>query len=273
MSLRLEDVAFAYRDSPILDGLSLAIGAGITVVLGPNGAGKTTLLKLLIGALTPMRGRMTLDGVALRDVGSRDRAGRLAYAAQRPTVSAPITVRQVVALGLYARRMDPRAIDGALEVMGLVGLEDRPFAELSAGQQQLTSIARALAQLGGPEGGPEGDLEGKFLMLDEPLAALDPSASAQLLGLARVLAGRGLGVVAVLHDVPTAAAIADDALCLGGGLGEGGGWRFGRAAEVLTPGSIEALYGVPFAPRRTPIGEALLPTLVRGPREGGKSLD
>lgn len=269
VQIACSDLVFEYvRGRTVLGGVHCEIGSGrVTALVGPNGAGKSTLLRMMAGLIAPTSGRVTLEpgakvGVgsdtpsrqSLRDVADidpTDRARHIAYVAQRSSVAFAFPARQVVAMGRHAVGRDDDAVDRAIGALDLSMVADRPFNTLSAGQQQRVSIARAVAQLSG------GDRGRRFLLADEPLAALDPRHVIQSLELFRSLAGEGVGVVLVLHDLTSARRIADEAILLncGGTLG-----ATGSASEVLTPTVLGPAYGVRFESLSLPGGvRALVP--------------
>lgn len=263
---------FGYRRGrPVLADVSAAFPAGaVTVVMGANGSGKTTLARLLAGVAAPTRGEVTLDGVPMGRMGPAERARRVALVPQRPGVAFAFTARRVVAAGAHARGLavSDERVERAMAAVGVEGLAERVFAELSVGQQQMVAIARALVQVAA-EG--EGGLNG-WLIADEPLAPLDPAHAARVMAVLRTLAGRGLGVVVVVHEAMSARAMADRAVLLGpvameGGEGAAGSGVIasGVAGEVLTPGLFERAFGVGFVGVAGVRGEAPVPGhLVRG---------
>jgi iron complex transport system ATP-binding protein len=221
-------------------------------VIGPNGAGKSTLLRALAGTLVPSAGRVTLDGVDLGRLSGAARAARVAYIAQRPSVAVPMDVRRVVELGRHGRAGGLGAIDRAVTALDLDGVVDRPIAELSAGQQQRVSLARALAQLdrGGERGGGDApdhsgalDLSGTTLLADEPISAMDPAHALRTLELLRGLAARGAGVVVVLHELSLALRFCDHAALL---AGDGTLAFAGPIGAAFDPERLRALYGIGF---------------------------
>ncbi|HYJ61809.1 MAG TPA: metal ABC transporter ATP-binding protein [Actinomycetota bacterium] len=202
--LAAHGVGFAYGDEAVLTDVDLAVRPREFVALvGPNGAGKSTLLQLLLGVLTPRAGRVELFGSAPSRATSR---GRLGYVPQRPALASelPATVREIVttgrlALGRWWRRptaADRRAVDHAIESVGLAERADSPLNELSGGQQQRTFIARAFAS------------EPDLLILDEPIAGVDAGAQRRFRdAIVHLIREHGSGVLLVSHEL---SAVAED---------------------------------------------------------------
>ncbi|MCC6677623.1 MAG: ABC transporter ATP-binding protein [Phycisphaerales bacterium] len=255
MPLEARNVAFGYTPArPVLRDVSAVFRPGrITAILGPNGSGKTTLLRLLLNLRTPTSGRITLAGRAVADLTRHERAAHLAYIPQSSSVAFPFSVRQVVLTGRYAAPQSPdhrRAADEALDLLDLRDLADEPFGLLSAGQQQRVTVARALAQLDS-RAGP--GLGSRALLADEPVSAMDPRHALHTFSILRERARAGIIIAAVLHDLPTALACADDAVLLSDA---GTVLTAGPAQEVLNPDNLERLFGVRFEALRGPSGRA-----------------
>jgi ABC-type Mn2+/Zn2+ transport system ATPase subunit len=203
---------------------------GCLGLIGPNGAGKTTLLKVLAGLVRKDHGSVWWRGKELKG-GSVE----LAYLPQRSQVdwNFPATVRRVVEMGRYPHlgwwrpygRRDREAVDEALALMGLEGLEGRQIGALSGGQQQRTFLARALAQ------------EAHVLLLDEPFTGLDASATEGLAGLLGELAGRGHLVVASHHDLENVREVYDRVMLLAGRV-----VAYGATEEVFTRENLALTY-------------------------------
>lgn len=239
MTLCARDVTFAYgRGAPVLSGVSVEVGAGVLAVIGANGSGKSTLLRVLGGVARAGRGRVELGGTDLAALSPSRRARRIALVAQRSQVSGALTVREVVRLGRYAVGADEGVVARAIERVGVTALAGARYHELSVGQQQRVSIARALAQLG-----YGGEMGGKVLLADEPTSALDPAQVRLCHGLLRELAVAGLAVCIATHDLAFAQLVGDRVLALeaGGRVAFGGPLGDGIPAERLAE-----LFGTPF---------------------------
>jgi iron complex transport system ATP-binding protein len=197
--LRAEALHVALGDTPVLHGVSLALGTGWTAIVGPNGAGKSTLLRVLAGLLAPRSGAVWLEGRPLSSWPARERGQRIAWLAQQGEAEVDLTVRDVVALGrlphlgLFAPLgpRDERIVDEAMQATECSKWQHRRLVQLSGGERQRVLVARALA------------VQATTLLLDEPTTHLDPPHQVALVGLMRRL-GRTQAVVSVLHDLPLA---------------------------------------------------------------------
>lgn len=244
---------------PVVDGVSLAVTPGkLTVVIGPNGAGKSTLLRMLAGEMPPQMGRVTLEDRVLGRWRSRERARFLAVLPQSTSLDFAFRVEEVVGLGRLPHGDDEtrgrgrRVVGAALAAVGLEGFEDRLYPTLSGGEQQRAQLARCLAQI---DLLPDETLAApRYLLLDEPISSLDPAHQLTVLALARHLAGRGLGVLAVLHDLGLAATIADELVVMAGGRVV----AVGPPGQILTPDLIRAVYGIDALVLANPAGPGVL---------------
>jgi iron complex transport system ATP-binding protein len=241
----------------ILDGVDLEASAGaVTAIVGPNGSGKTTLLRAVAGLL-PFAGEVRSGELDLRTLLPAERARRLAYLPQSSALSAMLSVRQVVALGLLATRPgsffrprgDDDAIAHALGRVGISALSEQAYPRLSGGQKRLVLLARALVT------------GASILLLDEPTASLDVKHSLELFQLLASLARDGYTIVVVLHDLDDVQRHASRALLLEAGTVR----AFGPASEPAFVQAAEQTYGVALV-EQDRLGFRLLP-----PGAGGGS--
>ncbi len=257
-AVQIDNLSHAFDGRPVLANVSLTVGGGdFFVVIGPNGSGKTTLMKLICGLLKTSPGRIRVFGRDIRDYSHRSLARRIAYVPQNQEVSFPFTVAEAVLLGRsphqnvlgLPRAADLAAAGRAMATTGVAHLAERKLDQLSGGEQQRVSIARALCQ------------EPDILLLDEPTASLDLSHQVRLMDLMDLLRREtALTVVMVSHDVNLAAMYADRLLLLSNGrVG-----RMGSPAEVLTPRNLEGAYGCRVMVDESPFGGLPRVTLVPG---------
>ena len=201
------------QNSQVLQGIDLALPVGRwTSVGGPNGAGKSTLLKVLAGLL-PCRGEVHLLGQPLGRLTGRQRARQLAWLGQNESAGDDLCVFDVVMLGRLPHQAwlaapsvaDHTAVQEALQATQAWDLRARALGQLSGGERQRVLLARALA------------VQAQVLLMDEPLANLDPPHQADWLALVRGLVAQGKTVVSVLHELSVALQ-ADDLLVMADGL-------------------------------------------------------
>ncbi|MEX0839948.1 MAG: heme ABC transporter ATP-binding protein [Parvibaculum sp.] len=232
--IHAENVSVLVDRKRLLDGVDAEIRPGrVTALIGPNGAGKSTLISLLSGERRPDGGRVTLDGRPMASWPALALARRRAVLLQSAALDFAFTVEEVVELGRLpfagtTRQIDDeRAIAAACRLAGVDGFRARAYQTLSGGEKQRVQFARALAQLW-----QHGEAEGaaRYLLLDEPTSALDLRHQRIVLDAARRLAGKGVGILAALHDLNLAAACADDVIMLRDGCVVAAG----PVAEMMT---------------------------------------
>jgi putative ABC transport system ATP-binding protein len=205
-TLSVEDASIAYgAGEPVLRHVSVSVRPGeLLAVTGPSGAGKTTLLSAMAGLLSPVAGRVLIDGAP---VGDRDHAVSLGVVLipQDNGLAAILTAAENIAVAVIATGGTPaearRATADCLERVGLTGHGDQLIEELSGGQQQRTAIARGIA------------LAGDVLLADEVTSELDAANRQRVIDLLRGEANRGAAVIFATHD-PEAAAACDRELHL-----------------------------------------------------------
>jgi len=206
MALVTDTVEVRYGAHCAVRATSLALEpSGFIALVGPNGAGKSSLIKALAG-LAVHSGTITWQGRSVEALAPRERARTIAYLAQASTVHWPLSARDVVTLGRLAHGgygtasspADREAVEWALAQTATVELADRSVSALSVGERARVLLARALA------------VRAPVLLVDEPIAMLDPFHQLEIMGvLARYARGVAGGapalVVAVLHDLTLAA--------------------------------------------------------------------
>jgi len=195
-------VAFSIGEKRIISGISFtARPGGLVGLIGPNGAGKSTLARLLAGLRAPEEGDVRLGARPVHLVPRKERARQIAYMPQGHSVHWPLDAYQVVALGRLPHlgplasvsAQDNAAIMEAMEKADVATFADRDVTTLSGGERARVMLARALA------------VEAPVLLVDEPIASLDPYHQIRVMTLLREIAAEGRLVIAVLHDLPLAA--------------------------------------------------------------------
>ncbi len=239
--LSVRDVGVRIGGASLLRGVSLTVEEGqLMALVGPNGAGKSTLLRVLAGELTPADGAADFAGKPICRWPAQALARRRAVVTQHADRDCLLTARQIIELGRLPWGRPARdkagaaAVAEAIATTGVDRFADRPFSALSGGERQRVHLARALAQIHGPEG-----YSGCLLLLDEPTAHMDIAAQLASLGLVAALVRSGLTAVVAVHDL-AAASIADRVCVLRGGQG----LIVDHPSRALTPAMIDAAFEV-----------------------------
>lgn len=256
--LSARGVGFGYGDRDILRGVSVDLAPGeVTILLGPNGAGKSTLIRILSGVLAPREGGVLLCGRPPGAFRRREMARLLSVVGQDPPVDFPMTVAAYVGLGRFSRQgffggtspEDREQVERAMERTELTGLRDRTLAEISAGERQRAAVARAIAQ------------EARVMLLDEPTAFLDIRHRVAFYEIVTQLKeASGIAALVASHDLSLCAEYGERIVLLSGGTVA----AQGRPEEVLTPGNVQAAYGVAVACDRNPATGSIRVTPLRG---------
>ena len=234
-ALQISDLKLTLGGNELLHGISAEIQAGEFVgIFGPNGAGKTTLVRAIVGTLRPTAGTIKVfgeaPGSAAHQVGYMPQGNsglELTALSARALVEAVCNgERWGVPLSFGETRKE---VDRVLEMTGAIAQADRPFAVLSGGERQRVMLAQAL--LGQP----------KILVLDEPLASLDPKNQALLIEcVAQVKRLTNATVLFVAHDMNPLLHVMDRVLYMASG-----GAVLGHVDDVVNSESLTRLYGFP----------------------------
>ena len=225
--LRVEAVSVSFGGVQALGGVSLDAGAGaVTGLIGPNGAGKTTLFNVVTGFQRPARGSVSVDGRDITGLRPHTRARLgLGRTFQRLELFGSLSARENVLVGIEARpgRSDRdgdrhRAADEILERVGLRSVADRQADTLPTGMARLVELGRALGT------------RPKLLLLDEPSSGLDHGETETLGRLLAGLAGEGMAVLLVEHDVDLVMRVCSRVHVL----------DFGQVIAVGTPAEVQA---------------------------------
>ncbi len=203
MLIKAENLSLAYDDHVVASNIDFSVSEGdYLCIVGENGSGKSTLVKAIVGLHPIAAGNLSIDSsVKKRGIG---------YLPQHTPAQRdfPASVREIVQSGCLRaagmrpvwRASDRKLADTAMERMGISHLADKCYRELSGGQQQRVLLARAFCATG------------QLIVLDEPIAGLDPLAMREMYGMIADLNREGVAVVMVSHDVSAAVNFADHIL-------------------------------------------------------------
>jgi lipopolysaccharide export system ATP-binding protein len=220
--IQTEGLVKTFGARTVVDGVSLRFRAGEVVgLLGPNGAGKTTTFYMVVGLVPATAGRVKLEGTDITQLRMHQRARRgIGYLPQEASVFRKLTVEEnilaiVEAIGVPRRERRAR-VQGHLDELHLGHLAKQKAYTLSGGERRRLEIARALVT------------QPKFLLMDEPFAAIDPISVAEVQKMILQLKSRGIGVVVTDHNVRETLRIVDRAYLI-------------HQGKVLTEGTSDFL--------------------------------
>ena len=235
---RLDQISFRIPQRTLLFPTSFTFDAGkVYGLIGHNGSGKSTLIKLMARQTQLSGGSISLDGKDIAHWNQREFAKRVAYLPQHLPAATNLTACELIGMGRYAwnglfgrqTAADKQAIAEALRLTHTEKFADQLVDTLSGGERSRIWLAMLLAQ------------QSRFLLLDEPLAALDIAHQVEVMQLVHQLSrDLGLGVVIVIHDINLAARFCDHLVALHSGklLAQG------DAQQIVNPPSLEAIYGI-----------------------------
>jgi lipopolysaccharide export system ATP-binding protein len=221
-----------FKKRPVVRGVSLGVQRGEAVgLLGPNGAGKTTCFYMITGLISPDYGQIMLDGIDVTDMPMYRRARLgIGYLPQEPSIfrglSVEANIRAVLEVVEPDRERREAMLDDLLAEFSITHLRRTPSLALSGGERRRVEIARALAS------------QPHFMLLDEPLAGIDPIAVGDIRDLVSHLKDRGIGVLITDHNVRETLELVDRAYI----LHDGQVLMEGRPAEIVAHEDVRRVY-------------------------------
>lgn len=236
--ISIKNATKRYGESIVVDGVSLTLPTGgITTIIGPNGAGKSTLLSLISRLIPLDNGTISIDGLDVVSTSADVLARRLSILRQDNTMTARLTVRDLVEFGRYPHSKgrltvaDGQKIEEALAYLDLEALSERFLDELSGGQRQRAFVAMVLCQ------------DTDYVLFDEPLNNLDMKHAVTMMKLLQKAAAElGKTIVIVLHDINFASCYSDHIVAM-----RNGKVAFqGAPRDIVRPDVLEAVYDTTF---------------------------
>ncbi|WP_281772385.1 ATP-binding cassette domain-containing protein [Haemophilus parahaemolyticus] len=235
---QLQQVSFSIPQRTLLQPISLSFEAGkVYGLIGHNGSGKSTLIKLMARQQPISGGDILLDNRSIKSWNSRDFAKRVAYLPQHLPQATNVTAKELIAMGRYAWNglfgreieADKETITRAIQLTHTEKFSDQLVDTLSGGERSRIWLAMLLAQ------------QSQFLLLDEPLAALDIAHQVEVMQLVHQLSRElNLGVSVVIHDINLASRFCDHLVALHSSklLVQG------NAHEIVNSPSLQQIYGI-----------------------------
>lgn len=237
MKLTLNNVRVSIQKRQILHDINCTFPEGKMIgIIGPNGSGKSTLLKTIAQIVPNDVGSIHLNDENIHTLSQKQVAHYISYVPQETAAQIDFTVEQIVQMGRHVHRplftriseQDKQIVQQAMKQANCLHLANHSVLQLSGGQQQLTMIAKALAQ------------NTPILLLDEPIASLDIYYQLHILHMLQQLRADGKTIIIVLHDLNLAARFCDQLLL----LHDGNVKKFDTVENVLTPKALMSAYNV-----------------------------
>lgn len=236
MKLEVTDISCGYsKTNPVLSNVSFSLNDGdICCILGRNGVGKSTLFKTILRLLHPIDGKVCIDGENVAKWSASKMASYFAYVSQSHKAVFPYLTEEFIMLGRMGKmnafsspsKKDEEVVDKIIEELNIEHLRNKPYTDMSGGERQLVTIAKALAQ------------EPKVLVLDEPTANLDYGNKVLVMSRMKQLAESGLCIIFTSHDPEHALLLNSKTVILYPGRVP----TFGNATEVITEKSMLDAY-------------------------------
>ncbi len=254
--LDVKSICCGYGQTDVLKDVSFSVEKGECIgIIGPNGSGKSTLLKTMSRILKPSSGSVVLLDKRLDQYSSKELARNMAVVPQDANVEFDFSCLDIVAMGRsphlkrfeFEGKKDTDIVRQSMELTNTWSLRDRPYSQVSGGERQRLTIARALAQ------------QPSVLLLDEPVSHLDIEHQIEVLDLVeRLKKDQGIMVVMILHDLNLAARYCDRLILLSGNSI----LAAGKPDEVLTEPNIACAFHARVLIRKHPLTGYLYVTLL-----------
>lgn len=247
MIYTIKNLHFSYtsRGPEVLKGVDFSIGQGeICSMLGKNGSGKTTLFACMLGLKKPKKGSIHIQGKDIHSLSEREIAKVASYVPQSHHPAFSYTVEEFIVMGCAANisllsgpgEKECKKAQLAMEKLDISHLSHRPYTDLSGGERQQVTIARAIVA------------KPKIILFDEPTAHLDFANQVKVLRIIKNLSREGYAVLMSTHDP-------NHALLLGGNtaiMDGKGKLTWGETSQIITQDSLESVYGRDICLRQWP---------------------
>ena len=242
----LTSASSGYGTTDVIRDMDLTIGQGDFLgIIGPNGSGKSTLIKMLSGILPLQRGKVQLHGKEIELYEQKELARMMSMVPQFFENIISFPVKDFIISGRFPYKNfwdgntgdDIKKVNEAIEITGIEHIRDRSITELSGGELQLVSIARALVQ------------NSDLLLLDEPLSNLDLNHSIHIMDILHGLNSRGSTIIMVLHDINLASDYCSRIIA----LKDGSIFTDGTPEESIEIDTIKKLYNTHCSIEKNPV--------------------
>ncbi len=237
MKLEVKNIGYSFNKKKVFSDVSFQLNEGeILSILGPNGAGKSTLLNCIARLLTNNEGEILLQEQSITAFSMNEFAKLVGYVPQNHIPAYAFTVEEFVVMGrspYISTFSKPSAEDWnisleAINMLGINYLISKRYTELSGGERQLVTIARAIAQ------------QPKFILMDEPTSQLDYGNQIRTIEIIKRLAEKGYGIIMTTHT-PDHAILLNEKI---GILDKAGKFEFGDVAKVLSEEKLKKIYNI-----------------------------
>lgn len=241
MSITLKQACVEINGKNLLNKVSVELNPSeLVCIVGENGAGKTTLLNALAGAIELSSGELAIDSQPVNSYTPMQLAAIRAVLPQNSDLGFPLSAIEVVRMALslahYPSEKQQELLNQSLALFDAQHLAEQNFLTLSGGEKQRVQLARVIAQLSAHQS----QAKKQFLLLDEPISALDLNQQYKTLASLKSLSQQGLGIMAIVHDLNLASMYSDRIIM----LKNGAIYQQGSPLQTLTETNLEQAFAV-----------------------------